>query len=717
MKKKFFDGRLYLDALKQLRLIGIMGLVILTLEAIIIPIGLYLQVNPYCSTDFLKMHPLLLLCFCVIAPLMTLYLFNFLNKRNSSDFYHAIPNTRISLFVSFMAAILTWLTAIIVISSAVSVLGHQIYFMTGTFNTVYNINFTSVFVMMFNVWAGSILVAASVAIAMCVSGTVFTNVVVSGLLIFMPRLLILVFTGCLSGNLPVISGVSLFPPLDSEYNVVTNLIFGVFEGGATRSVDFLPGGLYTLALGVVYLFAAAWLFHTRKSEAAGQSAPNRVLQCLYRLLIAMVVCLFACVPIVQDILNGNTISNSEIFSYIVVYIIAVLAYFIYELVTTRRWKNLLRSIPALGILVLMNVTFIGSIIGAYHSVLSFTPETEEIISVQLTSGSSGYGTKRFFSAKADEVRHESEEIRRIVSCQLKETVELVKNQQYRSALRNENIQMQQVVIHTKNRTMYRNILVASSDMQSLMEELSQNEQVRDIYMNLPPIQELSTISIGPLPKAEVRQVYEMLREELKTIPFETWYAYLHGISIRSDSKELSTEFTSFDGAAVNFSGMIGTKSFVEYFQLPIFLPKTCNLFMELSNAQVNQTQRQQLWETLEQHKWAQEAALTITAYNLQDAQGNPVGTLEMYYHGNMPGAYYDSLKALAAEGKENVGQKPDITKPLYQITFTCFGDGSKYESGYADYVLYFNVSDNQIPEVLFQYSVYDDVVVDEVITD
>ena len=116
MKKRFFDVGLYLDGLRQLKIVGVMLFVILELEAILIPLGQYiailqrLEYSPSAVynmgvVNFLQMHPLLVLTFTVFAPVMMLYLFSFLNKRNSSDFYHSLPNPRLSLFFSFFAAV------------------------------------------------------------------------------------------------------------------------------------------------------------------------------------------------------------------------------------------------------------------------------------------------------------------------------------------------------------------------------------------------------------------------------------------------------------------------------------------------------------------------------------------------------------------------------------------------------------------------------------
>lgn len=44
MKKRFFDVGLYLDGLRQLRIIGVMMFVILELEAILMPLGQYINI-------------------------------------------------------------------------------------------------------------------------------------------------------------------------------------------------------------------------------------------------------------------------------------------------------------------------------------------------------------------------------------------------------------------------------------------------------------------------------------------------------------------------------------------------------------------------------------------------------------------------------------------------------------------------------------------------
>ena len=73
------------------------------------------------------------------------------------------------------------------------------------FPVYFSVNLMSVLVMCFNVFAGSLLVAASVAVAMCVTGTIFTNIIVSLMIIFIPRLLIYMLVTSVTSSLPLVS--------------------------------------------------------------------------------------------------------------------------------------------------------------------------------------------------------------------------------------------------------------------------------------------------------------------------------------------------------------------------------------------------------------------------------------------------------------------------------------------------------------------------------
>ena len=122
MKKKVFDGHLYMEGLRQIKTISLVSLIITLIIGIAVPFINYLQTKSYyidltksgmqrdftpaiINTDSMLIYYALF--FLAFTPIMVFSLFRFLGKREESDFYHAIPQTRNCLFFSFSAAIFT----------------------------------------------------------------------------------------------------------------------------------------------------------------------------------------------------------------------------------------------------------------------------------------------------------------------------------------------------------------------------------------------------------------------------------------------------------------------------------------------------------------------------------------------------------------------------------------------------------------------------------
>ena len=122
-----FNARIFGEGVRQLKTVGILFTVVMCLEALLIPIGMAISMqNDVNMTRALVtlpgVHPLIILPMYTLAPVGVLILFSFLNKRRTSDFYHAIPVTRAALFFSLLAAVLLWVIVAILASTAVSVM-------------------------------------------------------------------------------------------------------------------------------------------------------------------------------------------------------------------------------------------------------------------------------------------------------------------------------------------------------------------------------------------------------------------------------------------------------------------------------------------------------------------------------------------------------------------------------------------------------------------
>ena len=541
MKKKNFDAGLYREGLRQLRVFGITMLAIFVLASVLVPLSDAVSLSAYPEwspsytvhySSYLSQNPLILLSFPVAAPLLTLALFGFLNKRNACDLYHAIPQTRNALFFSFFAAIVTWLVILIAVPALVS---EAVCLLFPKYLEIYPLSALQICT---QALIASIGVAAAVLLAMSMTGTIFTNLVVALLIIFLPRVLIYVVSSSLDSALPYVASLGEPALLDSRINLITGMSLIPFGSGMTDDIwSSWRSGAYTLLLGIVYLLLARFCFARRKSETAGQAAVSRHFQTVFRMTVALVICL---IPL-TDIFSATVVHNwsaGRIYGIVVWYIIAVIVYFLYELISTRKWKTLLRTIPGLGLLALVNVAILLSMYGFYSSESEIQPSAEEISYVKVVpyDGSSytyystplemNVETKNYFDEKIADVEITNPDVIRMVSKRLVDTVNYYKaddQEKYTAYQGYDSIDFTTFAIQTGRKTIYRNILLSNSDYKELGKALKQIKEVQELYQNLPEYDPVNMSSMGELDADSAGRVYETLREEIKTMEFEDWY--------------------------------------------------------------------------------------------------------------------------------------------------------------------------------------------------
>ena len=330
INKKPFSVGLYIEGLRQLRIVGILGVILMFGSSLVINVSRALDYRRQATLypeeslvlypiDGIDAMPLLLIVFCAFAPIMVWMLFRFMNKRNSSDFMFAIPNTRLSIYCSYLSAIITWIAAM-VLAGLIGVL-----LPAAIFSNYLNIMYDTVFLFALSTFLCSLQVISVVLIAMSITGTFFSNIVLSGMLLFGPRLFIYMLTS-IPESIPFIGEA---PNSFSFWSTSINPIFGfVFEMilglGTNSSISTIFYSavpmIYSVVLSVIYLLFAAFLFQRRKSETAGKSAPNPLLQAIYRIAITMLYCIAVAVIILFEC---NEMTDGMIFRIIVAYLIAV----------------------------------------------------------------------------------------------------------------------------------------------------------------------------------------------------------------------------------------------------------------------------------------------------------------------------------------------------------------------------------------------------------
>ncbi len=646
-KNQWFSLKLFWESFRQLRLIGIVSLILLSLSTIIISMDAVKQIsgNQYVTSQLFSatsLHLLLVAVFYAVVPIMMLVAFHFLNQRNGSDFYFAAPVKRECLYLSILSAVLVWSLLLILGSTAVSLLCSLI------FRNFYTINLLSFWAFMFNAFAGSVFVAGVFAIAMVATGTVFTNIVVALLLIVMPRILITLLTSSVD-NVPYIGQDSLPMILNTSYNVVSGSALSIFSSSRISSLTDISAGIYTVCVGVIYAAIAGLIFHFRKSESAGKSAPNRTLQAIYRLSIALLVTLPCCAQIYSAIQYDGSLS----FSCFVLYVIAIVVYFLYELLTTKKAKNMLRAAPGLLILAVLNVAIVGEQLLVYRTEVNFAPQAAKIDSVQICYNGSD-GDTSYFAAQSSNTAIHNQKINEIIARNLQEEINTwnsaptgQKYLYFGEKHSNENSIEQKIIIRCGTTKKTRSVFLNETDWTSLMSELEQNKEFQQTYLNLPGRDDQGVqIYSGSLEGDALRRVYKTMCEEVKNMDFSTWYNL---VGTQANTPKDYFEVIQFNAPV----GMENTSTTIPLSQS--ILPKTCAQFFEETLPQ-----QEMLLRAVETFQFDESAYLSLSFYNISSADSTGYGEITS-----------ESQKQLFLECiRQGLGKIPEANQPFVRLYYS-----------------------------------------------
>lgn len=661
MKQTGFSPRLYVEGLRQLRLLGILLTVAVSLVAVFLPVSEYMATLDYdgvstVAVNCLNMNPLIILSFCIVAPFLTLNLFSFLNRRESSDFYHALPVTRTCLFFSFFAAVVTWIVIFIGTTTLLSTLCHAI------FPQLYIINYRSILYTCFNCFAGSLLVSASVAIAMSATGTVTANLLVALMIIFMPRALLSLILSAIESSFPLVSDTGFLPILSVQYNVPVSTVFVAFTSGDQSPLTSWQSGVYTLVLAVLYTAIACLLFRRRHSEGATHSAPNRYLQGLYRFLIGFTVSAFVTLSIWSNVFSGYTLDAYDVTNWVFFYVIALFASLAFELFSTRRVQGFLRkAVTTLLWLAVANGVLFGILVGARALLVSYSPAAADITSVRILSANDdsyvyGDGIRDYFLQKSSDVQLEDSQIAAMVSKRLKESVTLAQHSEreyYNACQKNSTLL---VSIKSHGISHVRRIVIYDEDMALLSDRLAQNNSYQEVYMNLPDtissVSDSLTVSFN-LDKQQQEQLYTVLQNEVKSIGFEKWYALLNA---RMDSGNEEQPLTVLQFFVPGYSEW--SEFYVPLY--PSMLPKTTNTYLQLYNEHCAVDYEKRLSDVISDP--TSYDAIEVHLYNI-DTDSETV----CYWDGNEIYKNSDVLRAWLEQ--LSTSKSPDSSKPLCYLQF------------------------------------------------
>lgn len=362
MKNRKHNCGLFWESFRDLKMIGLTATVLYFIYELIYITGLqvdYMSFTHMGATkfdncveiqDFLPPFVVLTL---VVVPLLMVVAFRYAANRKMSDFFYAVPHTRLSMFWTKMAAVFAWTLIVIATAFLVVLIG------TITLPNVY-MHVGSCLTTILKVVISILLVMGAFALGITVTGTILTNITTSLIILLVPRIVLLILVNFIESATPR-------APLGDEiikFLSESNIIFQYFAS----DIDILSGSvgvISTTVEAVIYLVLATFLYRIRPSETAGKTEIHPAVGIVTRIMVAIVP---------ASIAAGYWADGGEIGWGIFLFLLAIAAYMVYELMTVRKsdhFKKSLKWIAAIPAYTVLITVISKSII---FNINSYTPD-------------------------------------------------------------------------------------------------------------------------------------------------------------------------------------------------------------------------------------------------------------------------------------------------------------------------------------------------------
>ena len=509
---KNFSFRLFKQGLKRVRVMGFCALLVCVVLNIMTPLSSLveyyssLKYSDYVLSEITVNEglfiPSMFLIF-IFAPLIVISIFSFLNKRNSSDFYHAIPYKRENLYLSYMAAALTWVAGIIIVSTAINTVLWTIV-PHASFSWIIILKTPAVY------FIAAMMLAGFAAIAMSITGNHISNLLLTvGLALFL-RVIFLEF---LMGIESATSLANIEAGAFSFFGWRYYLPLSIFIDSATGAYYFgdnpfndIGPIIYTLIISVLLIVLGMFLFKKRKSEMATHSAPNRKMQHFYRICATIPFAGLTAIAAIASIQQSGYMNIGLISSVI----ITVLVYALYELITTKKILNVIKSLPMFLIVILFAGLFTGSIFVSQAYIYSSKIEPADVKSISLESDvferweyekDSDMMNKRFST--------EDERVKELACLTLKENIEAEK-EKFENEDMNYGWNSTKMIFELNNgRKVERNVILKEETEKEITRILFKNTEVKEKIINLPKEIEYIALNVTEdMPNSFMQKVWD-----------------------------------------------------------------------------------------------------------------------------------------------------------------------------------------------------------------
>ena len=329
--------------------------------------------------------------------------------------------------------------------------------------------------------------------------------------------------------------------------------------------------IYTVLVTVLVFVLAGMSYVKRRSESATKSAPSRFLQMVYRSAITLPFFLF----IVLEV----TTLGYESSIVLVLLVVALLVYCIFELMTTKKIKNMIKALPMIVIPVLLSGIFVGVLFITKNQVLSVVPSLEEVEGVGNHS-TMQYSNPSYRQLRTEEVLLTSDEAKEIVLTALARDVKANRERGEFFSGFDETGEWkvpylrQAVKIRLKNgRTITRYLGFSEKEYERIETLMLESGTYLDAYLTLPSNREIDLLALSNcgLSTADTKRLWESFVSEFQALSKEQKLAYVEA-SYRNDEVD-----------SILVSGTYRLRTFLSRYMLVYeYMPKTTQMYLKMA---------------------------------------------------------------------------------------------------------------------------------------
>lgn len=488
----------------------------------------------------------LIIVFAFITPVLALYCWSFLNKRSTSDFYHSLSYKRQCLFFSKFAAITAWQIIIMAVTFLCSFICYHI------FKDYFIVDYATNFRIYIAQFLCALLCSAGIALACSITGNIFSNICLTGLILFLPRFILLLANSTINNSYVLASSKHFMPLLDNSYNMLTSQVLYAFEGGIITTYDisdmWLSGiaNVYTLVLAIIYIAIACVLFTIRKSETAGKPALSWKLQFAIRCAIGYTISIFGIFVYVQLSKDTNSYGEPAAMYVIIAFLIAAVVVIIYELISSKKLHRVLKAIPSI-IAAYVLAIISGFLLNAgINNMTAYRANADNIDYIKLEMRSNYYSssTRDYFENVIKNLKITDKDTIRLITDVYNNNSENLDSLTNMSYYSRNSVEYTTYEVYFKEGITgkYRKVFLKESDVLKLADLLTKVDEFCKEYKNLPDYDSANVSFSDYILPEKQRDIYNMMLDEINNVSFADYYNLIS--SSRQGSRISNTAYVN-----------------------------------------------------------------------------------------------------------------------------------------------------------------------------